>query len=282
MRSFHEVRHYKTDVKIWHREFKSINFIAHWHSEIELIYIIDGDAEIHAAGTSFQAHTGDLIVCDSNDIHYYDGRRDNCRMDFLIFDPAEITHHYTAHNFLHPYLCRCDMEKNGLDVQWHQMASVIDHELSDRDRYFREITRAAVSSFWYRLLRVMPVDTSASADNKGTADIHSTVSRDILTYLEEHYSEPVTLKDAASQAGFSACYFSRYFKRLTGTNFNRYLNLIRISYATDKLSSTNETVTSIALSCGFNNIRTFNRVFRMCTGSSPSEYLSGPHNGLIG
>ena len=282
MKSFHEVRKYRTDVKIWHREFRSINFIAHWHSEIELIYILSGEAQIHAAGTTFVAKMGDLIICDSNDIHYYDGRKDDCRMDFLIFDPAEITNHYKIKGFVNPYLRREEMEKNGLDLEWTRMAEIIDSELTECGPYFREISRAAVSSFWYRLLRVMPVNPPQKG-NAGNENISMrTTSQEILSFLEDHYSEQITLEEASDHAGFSPSYFSKYFKRLTGTNFNQYLNLLRIAHATDMISRTGDTFTNIAFSCGFNNIRTFNRVFRKYTGVSPSEYLTSPHSGLIG
>ena len=282
MKSFHEVRKYRTDVKIWHKDFRCINFIAHWHSEIELIYIVSGEAHIHAAGTSFKAHKGDLVICDSNDIHYYDGRKDDCLMDFLIFDPAEITSHYRIKGFVYPYLRSADMEKNGLDAEWKRTAEVIDRELTECGPYFREIARAAVSSFWYRLLRVMPVSppqkNSIGEKNLGMR----TSSQEILSFLEDHYSEQLTLEEASGHAGFSPSYFSKYFKRLTGTNFNQYLNLLRIAHATDMILRTDDTYTNIAFACGFNNIRTFTRVFRKYTGASPSEYLTTPHNGLIG
>ena len=39
MKAFHEVRNYTSDFMVWHKQYENISFIAHWHREIELIYV---------------------------------------------------------------------------------------------------------------------------------------------------------------------------------------------------------------------------------------------------
>jgi AraC-like DNA-binding protein len=50
-------------------------------------------------------------------------------------------------------------------------------------------------------------------------------------YIENHYSSVITLDEIASQFGFSAAYFSRYFKKHTGSNFLDYLTDYRLEKA---------------------------------------------------
>lgn len=100
----------------------------------------------------------------------------------------------------------------------------------------------------------------------------------LLTYLEDHYDDNITLEDAAEIMGFSPSHFSRLFKQLTGTGFVRYLNLIRISQAAQLLTESDKKITDIAYLCGFSNIRTFNRAFLEITGYTPSAYIRQPES----
>ena len=78
----------------------------------------------------------------------------------------------------------------------------------------------------------------------------------------------------AKMAGISKDYFSRLFKSLTGTNYSKWLNMIRMEKATELLISDNRPLTEIAMLSGFQSIPSFNRVFRSEKGMSPGEYRS--------
>ena len=56
------------------------------------------------------------------------------------------------------------------------------------------------------------------------------------------------------------------------SNFNQYINEIRLRYACSRLENTNDTITEICLESGFENQRTFNRVFKERYRVSSSEY----------
>ena len=93
-----------------------------------------------------------------------------------------------------------------------------------------------------------------------------------LSYMEEHYNENISLEYASEQMNFSPSHFSRVFKKLTGVGFVTYLNMIRVEHAAEQLRSTTNKITDIGLACGFNNTRTFNRVFKEITGYTPTEF----------
>ena len=86
----------------------------------------------------------------------------------------------------------------------------------------------------------------------------------------------ITLEYAAGRMNFSTSHFSKTFKKLMGINFVTYLNVVRVERAAYELRHTEKKITDIALNCGFNNIRTFNRVFKEITGCTPSEFLLLP------
>jgi AraC-like DNA-binding protein len=93
-----------------------------------------------------------------------------------------------------------------------------------------------------------------------------------LRYMESNFQVPMTLDDAASEAGMSISCFERYLKNQTGMTFTAYLNSMRIARAKELLQANHAPMLQIALACGFSNQSNFNRVFRKLAGVTPGKY----------
>ena len=76
----------------------------------------------------------------------------------------------------------------------------------------------------------------------------------------------------AQKVGISRDYFSRIFKTVTGMNYTKWLNMIRLERAMELLSHKTMTLTEIAMLSGFQSISSFNRVFHDEKGMAPGEY----------
>lgn len=76
----------------------------------------------------------------------------------------------------------------------------------------------------------------------------------------------------AEMAGISKDYFSRIFKNITGMNYSKWLNMIRLEKASELLARDGRTLTEVAMLSGFQSIPSFNRVFREEKGMAPGEY----------
>lgn len=110
-----------------------------------------------------------------------------------------------------------------------------------------------------------------SFDQKG---IHSDSRRieNVFDYMNQHYNQQIKLSEVAAIAKMTEVAFSRYFKKHTGFSFIESLNDIRIGHVSRLLIDTNQTVSEIAFTCGFNNIANFNRIFRRKKGMTPNEF----------
>lgn len=95
---------------------------------------------------------------------------------------------------------------------------------------------------------------------------------DMCEYIRVHSREDLNLEDLAAKSGFSKYYFSRLFKQITGMSFVDYLNACRISNVEKLLTDPANSLTDIAMETGFNNISTFNRVFKKHKNCTPSEF----------
>ena len=76
----------------------------------------------------------------------------------------------------------------------------------------------------------------------------------------------------AEMAGISKDYFSRMFRTVTGMNYSKWLNMIRLEKATELLADKEKTLTEVAMLSGFQSISSFNRVFHAEKGMAPGEY----------
>lgn len=277
MKAFHEVRNYRSDFMVWHNSYRDISFMAHWHREIELIYVRSGTVTVHVTDTVIHASAGDLIICDSGDIHYSDERSAGSCLDFVLFDTAIVDSHYHYCFFSNPHITKKDLEDWNLSESWFRLLDLLDYELNKREPYYRDVVTASICQFWYLMLRRLPTNTTKTIMQNRRVSVLSDL-QGLLSFLEDHYSESITLEDAAEIMSFSPSHFSKIFKQFTGINFVKYLNIIRISKAATLLVTTDHTITDIAFMCGFNNVRSFNRMFKEITNYTPSEYVLIPEN----
>ncbi|MDO5478573.1 MAG: AraC family transcriptional regulator [Clostridia bacterium] len=93
-----------------------------------------------------------------------------------------------------------------------------------------------------------------------------------LAYIDEKFSEQITLEELSEQLNLNAYYFCRLFKRATNSTFTEYLNFVRICKSEKLLTSTSMSVSDISLDVGFSSVSYFNRMFKRFKGCSPNEY----------
>nr|WSW64814.1 helix-turn-helix transcriptional regulator [Streptomyces sp. NBC_00995]WSW71139.1 helix-turn-helix transcriptional regulator [Streptomyces sp. NBC_00995] len=87
-----------------------------------------------------------------------------------------------------------------------------------------------------------------------------------------HYTEPVSLSDLADAALLSRFYFSRVFRRVTGTSPGRFLSAIRLHQAKGMLRDSELGVTDISYQVGYNSPGSFTSRFTRSVGLAPTRY----------
>lgn len=113
--------------------------------------------------------------------------------------------------------------------------------------------------------------TGAPVTSKNT---ENDLLSDIIRYIHSAYPKDLPLSETARRYNMSVSTFCSFFKKYTGQTFVEFLNRLRISKACEKLLSGNDDITSIAFSCGFNNLSNFNRRFKQFKKESPRSYRS--------
>ena len=91
-------------------------------------------------------------------------------------------------------------------------------------------------------------------------------------YVEQSYSEPISLETAAGIAALERSYFSSYFRAKVGITFTEWLRHVRIEKAMELMKAGDFSITHIAYEVGFGDLRTFERAFKQYTRRTPREF----------
>lgn len=99
---------------------------------------------------------------------------------------------------------------------------------------------------------------------------------EILKYIDEHYTEDISLQSIADKFNYNKFYFSKLFNSYLGENLNNYINSVRVRNIAQQISNSKlgkESITNLAYKNGFNSMPSFYRAFRKIFHCSPLEYF---------
>ena len=103
--------------------------------------------------------------------------------------------------------------------------------------------------------------------------------RIVRQFVLDHYSESISLEDAARVAAMERTSFSTFFHRTSGVCFRDWLAAIRVGKAMELMAGSNIPVREAGRKVGYPNVRTFERIFLRVTGSTPIQFKNSvrPH-----
>ncbi len=101
---------------------------------------------------------------------------------------------------------------------------------------------------------------------------HADVIYKATEYIKANYMNKLTLEDVAGYVYLSPSYFSKVFKDETGSNFNSYLNKVRIEQSKKLLLNKNINMSDISNLVGYEDQSYFSKVFKKLTGTSPLRF----------
>lgn len=123
-----------------------------------------------------------------------------------------------------------------------------------------------------QIVNILTVICTESAEPGGDPSLLSDKLKSIQQYLDEHYTQDISLDCLAEQFYISKYYLSREFKREFGTTIIRYVLSKKITNAKELLRYSNASIEEIAQLCGIGDASYFNKVFKKIEGCTASEY----------
>lgn len=95
-----------------------------------------------------------------------------------------------------------------------------------------------------------------------------------LEYVSDHYMYGITLAQTAERLGIHPVTLSRLFSSNLGVSFTQHVNSLRANSAAKLLASGSSTVTEAGFAAGYGSIRSFNRSFKICFGTTPKKFAA--------
>lgn len=141
----------------------------------------------------------------------------------------------------------------------------------------------AARSYLAAILQIMarPKRTRSATPSYIDTTGCSELTKQVVSYLEAHYSEQFSLEDLAKELSYNKTYLCTAFRRDTKATIMDCLNLIRIRHAAGMISYSELSIAEVARACGFGTASHFNHVFQHVIGTTPSAVRKAYPNHIL-
>lgn len=254
----------------------------HWHKEIEIIYVIKGTIKIGVNDELITVNEGQIYFFDSGATHYFLATPESERLVYQ-FDSKMFNEGIETMENGQP-LKEIFASRENWSLNWpreiedamcQHLQKLYDETLSREVGYV-----FAAQQHLYGVLallsRKVPEKSHLmkKALNDDSMKNKETLERmdKVFALIEANYNQGITLEEVAKYVGFSPHYFTRFFKKNTGTTFVGFLTEYRINMAKSILGTEEMPMIEVAERSGFNSVKTFHHVFKENVGMSPLKY----------
>ena len=252
--------------------------LLHWHRDMELVFVKKGKGKLQLGIEFYEGKKGDIFVIPPGTLHAIH-RENGCVMEYenIIFEVDFLgggTADVCAGEYLIPLAsgqllppARIRREEKGyeeLEYCLKQMESLCEK----KEQGFELGVKAAVLQLVYLLVLRYP-------------ERHPHISSDmeklkaLLQQMDIREGKNLTVGKMAQFCGWSGSHFMRWFKKMTGSSFNAYVNDRKLAEAAKALRATDNKIVTVAADVGFENLSNFNRQFKAKYGMTPRQYRTG-------
>ena len=227
------------------------------------MYFLKGNTIFHIGGKALAFHTGDLMICNSRQMHsaHY---KEEVEFISIILDIGFTDEFGFA-------ISEIAFQNKVTNSHIQKIMNEIDAELEAGRQLSNHKLNALLQIAVIELLRNHTESVVECPDDAFTAKI--TLVKKVMDYLSTNHCKKITLDDIASCVNFNKSYITRIFKQVTKHTIWEHLNLLRCRHANKLLTQTDESIETIARICGFETTSYFRRTYKEFMGGvTPTDY----------
>lgn len=256
----------------------------HWHDEMEFDIIAEGEAHMTVGDETISLKQGQGILIHQNALHTLRPVGETpCTCYCIIFHPSYLFGYgrtLMSAQYLVPVQAS-SIKYLFLSPENSEENEVLEHlrrivQLRFSQTYGQELlTKSELCIVWYKLLQLMHIEATPTESEVASVTLDETRVKQIITYIQKYYMQPVSLDDIASHVHISKSECCRCFKRTLSLTPFEYLMRYRIYEAAKKIYSQDpiaDSIAMLAVSVGFNNTSYFNKLFKKYMQSTPNGY----------
>lgn len=246
----------------------------HWHNDVEFIRVISGNINYNINGKIVSLSDGDGLFINSKQFHFgYSDDSCECVFICLAFQPSlfcsskAVTEKYVTPVITNPYI---PFYKLRSSVEWEREILDDVEKIYALDENIAFELRAHNIFFGMWTILFERLNHSVKAEKTGKP--HLSTLKKMITFIQEHYSEKITLYDISQSGNVckTACY--SIFRKYTNQTPGEYLNEHRLRKSIELMKNSDMTLTEICYEVGFSGASYFAENFRRSYGCSPREY----------
>lgn len=251
------------------REFdKSVSFIVnrdedcspHFHSSIEIIYVVSGEIDAEVRGNQCRLKAGDIAVACSYEPHSF-RTAGSSELNVWLF-PTDMVPSVASQTG--------EMTFGSSFLPRGPRTAEILANMEHLRRYVDASRSTTAKGYMYAILGILQEELGFSPQSGYK---HSEVLiQKILMYIEEHCCEELTVSDISRHFGYNKDYISKIINNHIHCGFNRYLNVLRVRHAKNLIENSNKSLDEICFLSGFGCTKTFRRAFTDYYNQTPREY----------
>ena len=273
MKAYHEnMQHNQIPLRATSAE--GFLILAHWHNEIEILYVTSGSYTFGINDESRVVSEGEFVIACSDDIHYFDAPPSSTHVLLIIRPdligclggwPQDV-------RFSTPFMTQEILEgvPEAVLARIKQIFLTLPRELDEKGPQYEPYIKGLLLELTSLMLRHLPtIPLDKKLKSRHLTKTHTLQT--ILEFLESNYMNDINLDDLASLLHISPFHFARVFRAITGMNFKTFINNFRLEKADHLLLNSRDSITKVAFACGFGSVRTFNRVYKATKGHPPTK-----------
>jgi beta-xylosidase/AraC-like DNA-binding protein len=236
---------------------------------IEILLVLDGELVVEMDSGLYHLKDNDLLVINRNQLYQVRAAKHNAVLTLSIPETfiSKFYEEYRHYHF-HLFSQEVDRGKENMIVQMRKFLSELLLTHSRQEEGSQLEAHILICKILHTLILRFKGERNYIEETNGNDQRLS----EIITYIKQHFDEPITLDDIANHFYLSSNYFSRYFKQQLGVGFNRFLMNIRLEHSIKDLLYTKDSITYISMKNGFPNTKSFTNLFKEVYGETPHSY----------
>lgn len=237
----------------------------HFHRCIEIIYMTEGAIDCVVNGTKFRAMPDEIIFVHKCCVHELIPAPDY-KNHVLIVGPrySDDVESIFQKRTLPAHLADKEFNRT-LRPYFELLGAATDENEVSKDANTELVIKGYIDVIVGNLLRHYERVPTDAMPNLGTVVA-------VLNYIDDHFTESITLDSISSAFGYNKYYFSRLFNRYIGENLNNYINMIRVrNLVTQAKKADNPGLAALVFENGFDSMTTFYRSFSRYYDRPPTE-----------
>lgn len=245
----------------------------HWHKEIEIVVLYEGNVSLETAKESIILKKGDGVFINSEELHYFKKLGDEkCVLISYVFDKSLVIGDKGSiieRKYIEPLVQNKTLSLFKISETLSRKLEEVFFEYEDKKFGVEINIRNILSSV---LLEIIIENREKLIEKKIYKNLDSQRIKGMLDFIQKNYSNELTLKEIGEAVFIGERETLRCFARTIGISPIEYLKKYRVKVAANLLTTTDLPVTEICIQCGFNSPSYFSKSFQRVFNVTPREY----------